>query len=447
MNIAKFIKSDGTFVNGAFEINDRNKVTIRIESEDKHDLDEFIHSNLINCISNSQKYFFFQNVYRNKGYITVKEITTFFLELDSYAFGKGDNCTDLESLQIEELGLSFNYFDDWYLGLRLQVLSDEEHLKNIEKRMLGAVHCDTFQVNDITEINFITSGSQLYEFKENHYVSIKNSTKKFSEYWKNIVKLSSFLSIMCFRPVEIVNEVFCVLPETKTITFNFYKWIEEEKLDKQFNLSYLELNSDFNKIIKNYFNDSKIESALSTLTSSLYINESNIGGGISKYLNITRVIESLYENVLYDFTTKEQEYRSKIVQIIEKLDEKQDRKFMYDKLNLAHKATFVMKITQFFKDCKNILDIDDQTCELLAKILRQTRNYYTHLLTSRKLVIKENYLGVINRALLGLVQYRLVMYLNNNNNLRNARFGYLKISTQQFKQILHDDINEMLEEI
>lgn len=445
MNIAKFIKNDGTFVGGAFEIDDRNKVRIRIESENNKELDEFKHADFINCISNSKKYFFFQTSYINKGYITSRGITTFFLELYAYAFGENEHCKNIDDFKIETVLVHFNYFDDWYLGLRANAIDEETHLKALSENYLGATKENIFTIDDNIQIAFVVNGTTLYNFKEQYTVYFSAKSKKFTDYWSAIIKFSRFLSIMCFRPVEILGTITCMLPETKIIDLNFYNWIEEEKLDKQFNLSYNEIGESFPTIIKNFYNNEKIESAISTLNSSLYIKESAIGGTINKFLNLTRTIESLYENVLFDFSEQEQQYREKITNIINKLEEKQDRQFMYEKLNLAHKATFVMKLSQFFKHCKNILNIDDEKCLLLAKIMRKTRNYYTHLLNSKKLVIKETYLSLFNRALFALINFKLIHYLNENNAI-NARFAYLNMTTQPLKKILETNINDMLEE-
>lgn len=445
MNIAKFVKNDNSFVSGAFEIDERNRVKIRIESECNKDLEEFRHANIINCMSNSKKYFFFQTSYINKGYVTSGEITTFFLELYAYAFGENEYCKDLNEFQIDTILVQFNYFDDWYLGLRPYAINEQEHLTSLSKHYLGAVKENVFTIDDNMQIAFVVNGTTLYNFKEQYTVYFSAISKKFTDYWDAIIKFSKFLSIMCFRPVETLGTITCMLPENKIIDLHFYKWIEEEELDKQFNLSYDELGDSFQTIIKNFYGNEKIESAISTLNSSLYIKESAIGGTINKFLNLTRTIESLYENLLFDFSDQEQQYREKITKIIDKLEEKQDRQFMYEKLNLAHKATFVMKLNQFFKDCKDILNIDDDRCLLLAKIMRQTRNYYTHLLDSKKLVIKESYLSLVNRALFSLINFKLLHYLNENNAI-NARFAYLEITTQPLKQILQTNLNNMFEE-
>ena len=110
---------------------------------------------------------------------------------------------------------------------------------------------------------------------------------------------------------------------------------------------------------------------------------------------------------------------------------------------MAHKATFVMKLKAFFQDCKEDLKIDDKKCEQLAKIMQSTRNHYTHLLKTKKNVLKEEYLSMVNNILFSLIVKRLLKYFNNEIEV-SARYSFLTLISKNFISLINTNIEKML---
>lgn len=442
MNLAEFITRDGDLVSGYFEIDNRNKCHIRIESDVKDFIDNFKQLNVINCISNTDNYFFYQLFLLRDGY-TSSQTTTYYIEFDAYAYGIGVYCNDLEELQIEEMCVKYTHLQDWYLGLKLFAIDDKTHLESLKQKHVGALKNDIYSIDKDLEIELQVNGTSLRGFDEQFIVVFKHKSGKYSEYWKSIIKFSRLLSLLCFQPIEIDKEITCFFKDYYC-GLNFHQWVDEQSVYKPFLISYNEIEKHFGTILVNYFNNTDLDSAISTLNSSLYIQNSVIGGNVSKFLNIVRSIESMYENLLYDFSDEELEYRKNLDEIIKTIPCKKDRETIFNKLQLSHKATFKMKLTKFFNECEDIFGLGDK-CKLFVNIIQQTRNYFTHLLSDTTYVVKEKNLSSINNLLLALINYRLLRYLNNEEKV-GARYTFLNRVVQSYEDIIVNNFKPLLED-
>ena len=101
---ARFITENKNEAFGYFSVDAKNKVHIRIESEDQGTINAFDNTHIINCFCEYNSYFFIELVFLQKGAVLVnnKASKLHFLELDSYAYAKGVNCFNLNDLKFNK---------------------------------------------------------------------------------------------------------------------------------------------------------------------------------------------------------------------------------------------------------------------------------------------------------------------------------------------------------
>ena len=430
---ARFITENKKEAYGYFSVDDKNKVHIRIESEDQETIDEFGNSQIINCFCEYNSYFFIELVFLQKGAVLINNHSSklYYLELDSYTYAKGVNCFNLDDLKIESVIVPYNNLGVWYKGTSRFAIDYDKHLERLKKDYIGAHTVASYEINNDVSLTLQVSGTQLVNFEEVFQIGFCCKTLKYSDYFEYISSFGRFLSLMCNITVEPQSPLTFFL-DNGNFTMHRYKWMEDEKVYPHNCISYQELKSVFGEIIKNYYNKSNLFSAVQNIVSSLYIPSSTIGGSITQFLNYTKAIEALYSTKeIYDFTSIETDYRATITTILNKLKSANDRKFLDQKLSNAHRASFKMRLVQFLTFEKNIFLQSDKEIALFAKMIRDTRNYYTHIITDDKFVIKEEYLSLVNSILLTLLVHQL-LYVYNNKNDVEANFNFMNHAISVF---------------
>lgn len=441
---ARFITENQNEAYGYFSVDDKNKVHIRIESEDQATIDEFGNSQIINCFCEYKSYFFIELVFLQKGAVLINNQASklYYLELDSYAYAKGVNCFNLDDLKIESAVVPYNNLGVWYKGTKRIAIDDDKHLERLKHDFIGAHTVASYEINDNVSLTLQVSGTQLVNFEEVFQVGFCCKTLKYSDYFEHINHFGRFLSLMCNIKVEPQSPLTFFLG-SGNFTMYRYKWVEDEKIYPHNCISFQELKSVFSEIIKNYYNKDNLFSTVQNIISSLYIPNSTIGGSITQFLNYTKAIESLYSTKeIFDFTSVERTYRATITNILDKLESADDRKFLDQKLSNAHRASFKMRLVQFLTFEKPIFLQSDKDIDLFAKMLRDTRNYYTHLITDDKFVIKEEYLSLVNIILLTFLVHQL-LYVYNNKNDVEANFSVMNQAISVFRKFTNGNLKTM----
>ena len=168
-----------------------------------------------------------------------------------------------------------------------------------------------------------------------------------------------------------------------------------------------------------------------------------VGGISERFLLLSKTVESMYSlNLLYDFTDDEKKYKEQIDEILARVENKSDRAFLSQKLANSQRATFKMKFIQFLKMFKHMFLENEMDIELFAKIIKDTRNYYTHVTEVPEKVIAENKLSLINHLLEYMITYHLLWWYNDKKVI-NGRFTLLNQSLVAVKGIINGDLNNL----
>lgn len=445
MNVytATFSTKDGHIANGCFCIDDRNKVEIRIETSDKTVHNSLLKETILNCVSNNKQYFFSELMIKNGGY-TANNCgdATYFVEIDAYLFGEGINCNDLDELQIKEVSTAFNYLNCWYKGISPVAISYSEHLQSLQENYTGKAVSTKFEINKDLTIKLQVYGTDLIGFEEKFQVVFNCQSQKLKDYNSAIDKFSRFLSLLCHLKVEVNEPITCFLEESYFILHR-YIWVLDEKTYPHLLTTYDEIKDSFSDIIKNYYNTPKLFPVIQTVNSSLYIPNSMVGGISERFLLLSKTVESMYSlNLLYDFTNDEKKYKQQIDEILTRVENKKDRDFLSQKLANSQRATFKMKFIQFLKMFKPMFLENDKDIDLFAKIIKDTRNYYTHVTQVPGKIIAENKLSLINRMLESMISYHLLWWYNDKKVI-NGRFTLLNQSLVAVKGLINGDLNNL----
>ena len=147
-------------------------------------------------------------------------------------------------------------------------------------------------------------------------------------------------------------------------------------------------------------------------------------------------------NLLYDFSDDEEKYKNQISEILARVENKSDRAFLSQKLANSQRATFKMKFIQFLQLFKNVFLENDKDIDLFAKIIKDTRNYYTHVAQVPQRIIAENKLSLINRMLEYMITYHLLWWYNDKKIIK-GRFTLLNQSLVAVKSIINGDLNNL----
>ena len=445
MNVhaATFFTKDGQTSNGYFCIDERNKVEIRIETGDKTIYKALQKTTILNCISCNERYFFSNLFVTNGGYVANNLAnTTYFVEMKSYLFGQGINCDDLDKLQIKEIMTSFNYLNYWYKGISPVAISYSEHLQSLQENHTGKSVSTKVEINEDLIIELQAYGTDLIGFKEEFQVVFNCKSQKLKDYNSAIDKFSRFLSLLCHLKVEVNEPITCFLEEGYFILHR-YIWVLDEKIYPHLLTTYDEIKDSFSDIIKNYYNTPNLFPVIQTVNSSLYIPNSMVGGISERFLLLSKTIESMYSlNLLYDFTNDEKAYKQQIDEILARVENQKDRAFLSQKLANSQRATFKMKFIQFLKLFKDMFLEDDKDITSFANIIKDTRNYYTHVAQAPEKIIVENKLSLINCLLEYMITYHLLWWYNGKEAI-NGRFTLLNQSLVAVKDIINGDLNNL----
>ncbi|MBO7253885.1 MAG: hypothetical protein J6V36_01120, partial [Clostridia bacterium] len=147
-------------------------------------------------------------------------------------------------------------------------------------------------------------------------------------------------------------------------------------------------------------------------------------------------------NLLCDFTSEEADYKKRIEEILSTIENEKDKSFLNDKLANSQRATFKMKFIQFLNSFKTMFLEKDEDIDAFSKIIKNTRNYYTHLILHPKKIIAEKYLPQINRLLENMIVYHLLWWYNDKKDTK-GQFSLLDQALLDVKRTIKDDINNL----
>jgi hypothetical protein len=240
--------------------------------------------------------------------------------------------------------------------------------------------------------------------EEGYNIKFTKKDGGYKEYFEKMYQFGRFLSLLCNTPIELVDE-FCIeLSDRKLITVKIKNWVKDKEIQRRDVISYSEIKNNFQNIIQGYYNlvASKPQS-ISVLATSLYSSNAP-GSSVGDFLNITRAIDALYENIVWDISVEKEkrggEFKTKIAQLL---------------------------IESEFLTSYNI-DVNK-----IADVVRDTRNYYTHFEKKKdkksRTYFKENYLSFINAMLYYLLLFRLLKFWNNEARIRvsHSQFNMIKL--------------------
>lgn len=395
-----------------------NTFLLKLESKDFNSIESFRHTKIINgeingtkvCIHKFLMLRYDSPAFNNKG--------IYQNEYKIYNFLSGLNCFDLNLLKFDKIICNYNYFDTWVKNFSFYAIPEEKHLEALSKTMFGAQKVDTYNVNDEFNVNISVAGSGLFHFQENCDLYIEKENATYDYLFEKAIKIGKLLSIFCSNTVELKSPIILMTNDKKSVaTLEGKQWIKEEKdIYLPFIINYDELKPYFDKILNNYFKSSdKIQLAVDMIHTSYYYSEAP-GASINTFLSVTKAIESIYDSEMFNFSEKENEEKQKIKELIR--NENVSCKIK-DKLNNAlhgiHKIAFEERLKQLFEDSRNNLSTKSQeSIPYLAKLIADTRNFYTHLeKEDDTVIIEETDLEVISLVLRIYCNIRLLKYLTD----------------------------------
>lgn len=181
-------------------------------------------------------------------------------------------------------------------------------------------------------------------------------------------------------------------------------------------INYRRYVSKIDDIIKRWFNRYNILEDVLNLYFSLLIQK-NIYEEY-KFLFRVQILEAYHRKVhMEDESIKERKIYIK--ELIEKISDDKDKKFLKDKLSFAYEPSLAERLKSLFYECSIIeeilepknINIEENINEFVKKI-RDTRNYLTHYdksLSEKSLKNKE--LGKVSRKLDIIIRYYLFIEL------------------------------------
>lgn len=443
VNTAVFFTNNEKKTNGCFSIDERYKATIRIETEDQQLFNEFADAKILNCMSDNESFFFTELVFLNCGYKTVRQAATvYILEVEAYLYGKGINTFNLDELDIVEVNTSFNYLDKWYKGLAPFAIPYKEHIASLEELHIGKNFSTDYMVNDDLVISLQVYGTKLKNFEEVFQVVFRCKTMKYKDYFAELNSFGRLLSLCCNLPVEINREITCFLSEGH-FTLYRYLWELDKKVYPHTLTIYGEIKDRFDIILKSYYNTKELYPVIQIFNSAFYIPNSMVGGISEKFLILVKTIEAMYScQTVYDFSENEKLFKAEINERLLRIDNKKDRAFFSNKTANAHRATFKMKVIQFLQNFKHLFLKEEGKVELFATMLKDTRNYYTHVNLDGKYIIEECYLSIVNELLKYLITYHLLWIYNGKIKI-NGRFWGLEQSIKAFNNTVNGNLRAL----
>lgn len=443
IKLGEFITPYGN-VSGVISIDERWKAIIQIDTYDRNIFDYLKNVKILNSISDNLKYCFSELICVKEGANISEKKCLFKFMFESFYFIEGLHCDNLDELQIESASTTFNYLDKWYKGTAYCVFSLEEKCQALSNFENIPYKMDVYNIDDKLKI-LLSCATDIINLEEHFNVTFQYKEGKLSDYIEAINKFARFLSLCCFTAVEVNDIISCNLESNKLIKIYRYKWIEETTIYPHFIVCYKELKENFETIISNYYKHDNLKQTISTLNSVFYIPRSAIGGISLRFLNCSKAIESLYSiKEVYDFSISEKEFKEKLTNILKKIECEEDKKFIKDKLCNSHKATFRMKLIQFFNNVKQVFIDNDEIINDLTSMIKNTRNYYTHIDLEDKNIINEKYLSLINSVLLSLLVCSLLWFLNDKKHL-TTNSNYIKNSINSFVNLIQPDLKILCE--
>lgn len=449
---ANFFTQDGKTANGCFSIDEKNKATICIESEDAGLIYNLGLSKVLNCVANIRNFFFSELLFvQSSSCVNGRGMKAYRLIVEAHLIGVGINVFDLNELNIVQVDTSFSCFEKWYKGNNPFVISQEAHIKALETTQCGAKHFSRCKINDDLEILITACGTKLANFQEVLRVIFKSKTKKYSEYYQIVGLFAEFLSLCFNNKIVIRDGLRCVTEET-AFTLYYYLPDEKSRMDS-YMLNYPIIKKDFWKMIINLYNIKGLHPVLDTMQSSFSIPSFMSGGVVEKFLFLTKIIDGMFlTKEIYDFSEAEDAYKKELKEYLNRIKEKDVKDFFSKKIPNAYRATFRMKLIQFFSGINEIFEkykVDsiwgwkDEQIDEFTRILRETRNYYTHLTKKDKAIIAETKLPMVNELLRYLISCYLI-YFYNGKEIFQESFGKCFEGLEQvlvwFKRVVKDDM-------
>jgi hypothetical protein len=443
--LCEFITPNGSAF-GAFVMDERYRVDIKIETYDKNIFNFLTETDILNGISDNQKCVFARLWHYRKSIITRNGKMLFKVEIASFCYIEGIHCQNLSDIKVISAETSFNYLDKWYKGTMPSVNSLKSKMQAINSNELGDYKFENYNISDGFDI-IIGYSTNITDLSEHFNVTFQGSSESILDYFNKINKFARFMSLCCFEAVEINNKITCCIDERNIIEVYRYKHVNEVKVYPQNIIYYQELKSNLEKILRNYYLKTELYPTISTLNSDFYIPNSTVGGTSLKFLNCTMAIDSLYSiKDVCDFSESEGKYKNEIEEYLKCVSDRKAVKFFKDKLNNSYRATFRMKLTQFFENVKGIFISDDKTLSELTTIVKETRNYYTHKGLKSTKVIDDYYLSLVNCVLLSLLVYTLFWFYNDKQHI-NTKCTFILNNIDSLKELIKDDVKILCEKV
>ncbi len=393
-----------------------NTFLLKLESANLEDIGFFRSTKVLNGEINGEKVHIDRFLILGYGSQTQNGKTIFNCEYKVYNFLSGVNCFEPNHLKFDNLMCKFNNFETWVKNFSFYGISEEEHLESLSKTKFGKERIDRYEVNNEFSICVAINGSGLYNFHEECTLYIEKENASYDYLYHRMIKISKLLSMFCSTATEPKNPIVLFTNDKQRVaTIKGKQWVEDKELYLPFVINYDEVKPYFGKILNNYFRATdKIQLAIDMINTSYYYSEAP-GAAINTFLNVTKAIESIYDSDMFNFSEKENEQKLKTKELIKNENvSSKIKKMLNNALFGLYKIPFEERLKQLFNDSQNNLSSKSkESINYLAKLIADTRNYYTHLEKKEGVkIIDETDLDVVSQVLRVYCNIRIIKYLS-----------------------------------
>ncbi len=241
------------------------------------------------------------------------------------------------------------------------------------------------------------------------FKQVYGAAVNFKEILSDLQKFWEFLNLCLDRP----SFPYQIILKSDTYEENVRLYYKNIFYQPQFGefihpiLSFTDLKKDFTQLIQNWFESYKTYGHLIHLRLYYYSNKNRFT--IDRFLDMARILESFHRLSRKNIRMDPEDYRKFLLKIKQLEIDQQFKRLLNDRLSFGNEPTFKTRLEDLFNELPQTVRDRIDGDKKLSKMVKDTRNYYTHYGDTLKakvppidklVTITDNLEGVISFLLL-----------------------------------------------